>query len=141
MSELGDFQFGILPRIFSKLCLVISTFSCYVTLTSLCKYFNHFTSLLWFTDSLHMSPQNFFDSSASGWSSSYLSSSWFNSLKNCRWLFGKISFCLKLPKLSWYVPTFAAIATVLCFNSSITTPNVLLYYCIFFLMFANALHC
>ena len=29
---------------------------------------------------LHMSPQNFFDFSASGWSSSHLSSSWFSSL-------------------------------------------------------------
>ena len=33
----GDFQFGILPKIFFKLSLVISTFSCFVTLTSLCK--------------------------------------------------------------------------------------------------------
>ena len=77
-SEPGEFQFGILPRILFKLSLVTSTGSCFVT--SPCQSFSHFASLLWSTDSLHMSPQNFFDFSASGWSSSHLSSSWFSSL-------------------------------------------------------------
>ena len=45
-SRPGDFQFDILKRIFFKLSLVISTFSWFVTLTSLCKSFNHFASLL-----------------------------------------------------------------------------------------------
>ena len=40
------FQFGILPRIFFKRSLIISTYSCIVTLTSHCKSFNHFASLL-----------------------------------------------------------------------------------------------
>ena len=42
----GDFQFFILPRIFFKLSLDISTFSCFVTMTSFCKFFHPFASLL-----------------------------------------------------------------------------------------------
>ena len=64
-SRHGDYQFGILLRIVLKLSLVIFTFSCFVTLTSLYKSFNHFASLLWSTESLHMTPQNLFDFSAS----------------------------------------------------------------------------
>ena len=38
----GGFQFGILPSIFFKLPVVISIFSCFLTLTSLCKSRNLF---------------------------------------------------------------------------------------------------
>ena len=79
-SQPGDFKFAILPRIFFKLSLVISTLSCFVTLFSLCKSSNHFTPLLWSTDSPYMSQQNSFDSSASGSSLLKLSPTWFNFL-------------------------------------------------------------
>ena len=49
-SGRGDFQFGILPRIFFKLSVVISIFSCFLTLTSLHKSCNHFASFLWSAD-------------------------------------------------------------------------------------------
>ena len=49
-SGSGDFQFGILPRIFFKLSVVISIFSCFLTLTSLRKSGNHFASFLWSAD-------------------------------------------------------------------------------------------
>ena len=49
-SGRGDFQFGILPRIFFKLSVVISIFSCFLTLTSLRKSGNHFASFLWSAD-------------------------------------------------------------------------------------------
>ena len=42
-SGLDKFQFATLPRIFLKPFSMISTSSCFVTLTSLCKSFNHFT--------------------------------------------------------------------------------------------------
>ena len=41
----GDLQFGIVPVIFFKLPVVISIFSCFLTLTSLRKSCNHFSSL------------------------------------------------------------------------------------------------
>ena len=58
----SDFKFGILPSIFFKLPVVISIFSCFLTLTSLRKSCNHFVSL-WSADWLHVLPliknQNF----------------------------------------------------------------------------------
>ena len=57
-SKLGDFQFGILPRIFFKLSFVVSNFSYFVTLT-LCKSSNHFASLSRSTDSLQSLPKSF----------------------------------------------------------------------------------
>ena len=86
-------------------------------------------SLLWSTYSLHMSPQNFFDSSAFGRSSSHLSSSWFNSqqfpsLIQLLLIILKHSVLSKPIYLSWCLLTFDALATVLSFNSLITTPRV-----------------
>ena len=40
-SEPGHFQFDILPSIFFKLAVVISIFSCFLTLSSLCESCNH----------------------------------------------------------------------------------------------------
>ena len=68
----GDFQFGIIPSIFFKLSVVISIFFCFLKLTSIRKSCNHFASFLWSADRLHLFPQNCFDSSATGWSSSNL---------------------------------------------------------------------
>ena len=120
----GDFQFGILPRIVFLLSLVISNSFCFVTSTSLCKSFNHFLSLLWSTESFHMSiPFRFF-------------SIWLIIVRSLSFLIQFLTklllIILKQTVLSkpiylsqWYLLTFAAIATILCFNSSVTTPIVL----------------
>ena len=74
-SGLGNFQFGILPSNFFHLHVVISIFSCLLRFTSLRKSCNHFAFFLWSAVLLHMFPKNCFDSSATGRSSSHLSSS------------------------------------------------------------------
>ena len=89
----GDFQFGILPSIFFKLPVIISIFSCFLTLTSLRKSCNYFASFLWSADWLHIFPQNCFSSSVTSWSSSH-PPSWSNSLENCVLLFWNSLFCL-----------------------------------------------
>ena len=93
-SGSSDFQFCILPSIFFKLPMVISICSCFLTLTSLRRSFNHFGFFLWSADWLHMFPHNCFDSSATGWLWPQLSSSWFNSLWKYLWLFSNSLFYL-----------------------------------------------
>ena len=125
-SEPGEFQFGILPRIFFELFLVISALSWFVTLSSLCKSFIHshlYYDLLTHSNSL---PKPFWFFSI--WSIiSLLPDTIHNKLPLIILKHSVLSKSI----YSWYLLTFAAIATILCFNSSITTANiftVILYF-------------
>ena len=112
------------PRIFFKHSFVISTFSCFVTLISLCKFFNHFASLLWSTDSLHTSLQNTFSILHHLGDHHHIFLLPDSIPYNCLWLFWNTPFCLNLSTFSIYLLALAAIATSLCFHSSITMLNV-----------------